>query len=199
MMQQAGITVGDYDEDYSSLILNIPLTVVNCIGTIISVIIIDKVGRRGVILMFTPFTAVSWFVTAIGMYLTGSESTKETGGIIATAGILCFLLSFSIGMGTAPWTLNSEIYPIFVIGTANSLSAFTNWTSNAILAEVFPLVTNKGIGGEVFIYSLLGCFSIACVIFTYFLIPETAQKTIEENLHAILGPDFHKKKHDGDD
>ena len=62
-----------YDEDVSSLILNIPLTVVNALGTIMSVFLIDKIGRRGSILKVTPVIAASWFVVAGGMYMADNE------------------------------------------------------------------------------------------------------------------------------
>ena len=114
--------------------MNIPLSCFNAIGTISSIFFIDKLGRRYIILRSTPFVAVFWIVTAIGMSFTGddrSDSTQTVGGIVACIGVSCFLLSFSFGMSSTPWTLNSEIYPLHVIGTANSLSATTNWLVNA--------------------------------------------------------------------
>ena len=111
--------------------------------------------------------------------------------MVATVGLLLFLFSFASGMSTTPWTLNSEIYPIHVIGTANSLSAFTNWTTNAIVAEVFPLLTSKSTAWKVVVYCCLGLFSVLCYIFTYLMIPETSGKTIDAILDQILGTSKH--------
>ena len=100
------------------------------------------------------------------------------GGLIACIGLAFFLLIFSFGMSSPPWTINSEIYPLHVIGTANSLSATTNWTVNAFVSYVFKLVTEISIQAEVSVYIALGFMAIACFFFTYYLIPETANKPI---------------------
>ena len=82
-------------------------------------------------------------------------------------------------MSSTPWTINAEIYPLHVIGTANSLSATTNWVTNAFVSEVFKLVTEISIASEVIVYCCLGGFAILCFFFVYYLIPETANKPIE--------------------
>ena len=129
-----------------------------------------------------PLIALSWFVTAAGMAFTGdgrSDSTQTTGGIVACLGVSCFLLFFSFGMSSTPWTINSEIYPLHVIGTANSLSATTNWVVNAFVSEVFKILTEISITAEVIVYVCLGLMAVLCYIFVYYLIPETANKSIE--------------------
>lgn len=100
---------------------------------------------------------------------------------------MAFLLFFSFGMGSPPWTINSEIYPLHVIGTASSLSSTTNWLTNAIVAESFKLVTDVSLSAEVLTYCVLAMFCVLCFIFTYKLVPETAGKPIEQILDEILG------------
>ena len=85
-------------------------------------------------------------------------------------------------MSSTPWTINAEIYPLHVIGTANSLSAATNWLVNAIVAEVFKIVTGVSVAAEVSVYCILAFFAILCFIFVYNLVPETANRPIEENV-----------------
>lgn len=82
-------------------------------------------------------------------------------------------------MSSTPWTLNAEIYPLHVIGTANSLSATTNWLVNALVADVFKIITEISVAAEVAVYVVLGVFAILCFFFTYKLIPETAGKPVE--------------------
>ena len=78
IMQKAGITIPGLSQDESSLVLNIPLSCFNAIGTIMSIFFIDKLGRRYIILRSTPFVAISWIVTAIGMSLTGDGRSDST-------------------------------------------------------------------------------------------------------------------------
>lgn len=82
-------------------------------------------------------------------------------------------------MSSTPWTINSEIYPLHVIGTASSLSATTNWITNAIVAETFKIVTEISVTASVLVYITLSFFCFGCFFFTYKFIPETAGKSIE--------------------
>lgn len=65
-----------------------------------------------------------------------------------------------------------------LIGTASSLSATTNWIVNAIVAEVFKIVTDIGVGAAAGVYLGLSIFCVVTFFFTYYLIPETAGKPI---------------------
>ena len=197
IMEKAGITIPGLSDTESSLVLNIPLSGFNATGTILSIFFIDRLGRRYIILRALPFIAVSWVITAAGMAFTGEgqpESTQTTGGIIACIGVSLFLLFFSFGMSSTPWTLNAEIYPLHVIGTANSLSATTNWVVNAFVSECFKLLTEISITSEVIVYLCLAGFAVACFFFTYYLIPETANKPIERILEEILGEDYQTRE-----
>ena len=89
-----------------------------------------------------------------------------------------FLLLFSFGMSATPWAINAEIYPLHVIGTANSLATTMNWVANFLVASVF-LQTTQSVRGEVLTYSGLAGFALLGYVFVYFLVPETANKQIE--------------------
>lgn len=107
--------------------------------------------------------------------------------------ICLFLFFYAIGIGSTPWALNSEIYPLHVIGTANSLAASSNWVTNAVVSEVFKLVTEINLTAEVCVYLGLGMFALLGWLFTYCMIPETAGKPIEQILEDILGKDYKEK------
>ena len=97
-----------------------------------------------------------------------------------------FLLAFGIGMSSTPWAVCSEIFPLHVVGTANSLTTTTNWVSNFIVAWFFPLMLNsEKLKGWAFV--LLALFSGLAWLFIYLLLPETANRTVKENVKAILG------------
>ena len=89
-----------------------------------------------------------------------------------------FLLLFSFGMSATPWAINAEIYPLHVIGTANSLATTMNWVANFLVASVF-LQTTQSVRGGVLTYSGLAGFALLGYVFVYFLVPETANKQIE--------------------
>ena len=92
-------------------------------------------------------------------------------------------------MSSTPWAINTEIYPIHVIGTACSLSTTTNWISNSIISSLF-LETTKTIKGEVLTYSTLAVISLLAFLFIYHFVPETANKSINLILEEILGEGY---------
>ena len=100
--------------------------------------------------------------------------------------IVTYLLSFSIGLSSTPWIINSEIYPIHLVGTAAALATATNWLANFIVASSF-LTAMETKEGKVYTFSILAFFALTAFIFVYFLVPETAGKRVSENVATILG------------
>ena len=183
---QAGLTIPGMQPDESALLLNIPLAGVNAIGTLISCVYIDKLGRRFLMLRTLPISVIGWLITAFGMYLNGYTTQSTVGSYVAFTGIILFLASFSVGMSSTPWTINTEIYPLHVIGTANSLSTTTNWATNFVVATVFLLFLDTKLG-SVLSFIVLAAFAMFAWIFVYYLLPETAGRNIDEILFLILG------------
>ena len=85
--------------------------------------------------------------------------------------------------------MNAEIYPLHVIGTANSLSTTTNWATNFVVATVFLLMLDTKLG-SVLCFVVLAAMAILAWIFIYFLLPETAEKPINQILREILGQGY---------
>ena len=77
IMEKAGIVISGMTEEQSALLLNIPLSAINGIGTCLAVFYIDKLGRRYIILRMVPFMAISWWITAVGMALTGENHSDS--------------------------------------------------------------------------------------------------------------------------
>jgi len=140
-------------------------------------------------------------MVSIGMYLVYYTDVNEsTGQFLAFGGIIFYLLVFSIGMSSPPWTVNSEIYPLHLIGSGTSLSTFTNWISNFVVATVFLefLDNDENNAGKVYAFVILGIFGIFAWVFVYYLVPETANKSIQEILRAILGNRYQSLKDNAD-
>ena len=78
MMKDAGIKISGLTDDESSLVLNIPLAGANFLGSVLGVLYIEKLGRRGTLLVTTPIMALCWIVAAIGMSFTGHNFSEST-------------------------------------------------------------------------------------------------------------------------
>lgn len=137
----------------------------------------------------TPLAATSWLITAIGMLLHFYTSLWNAGTYIAFAGIVMFLASFSVGFSSQPWTVNTEIYPLHIVGTGQSLSTTTNWLSNFVVSSVFLIFLNTDLG-SVLAFLLLALFAALAFVFVYFMVPETANKQIDDILVEILGQKY---------
>ena len=188
-----GISVDGIDEKTLSILLNIPLAAVNAIGSTVAVFIIDNMGRRYTMLRGLPGIFLSLILVSVAEYLSNfchtegdSKSTAETfGNYLAMAGLVLYLGFFSVSMSSTVWSVNTEIYPIHLVGTASSLATATNWFSN-FLVSTFFLVILKSDTGKVVAFLLLAGFTAAAWLFIYYLLPETNGRPINENVSNIL-------------
>jgi hypothetical protein len=139
-----------------------------------------------------PITCIAWIITAVGMYMFGFASLNY-GSYVSFFGIVLFLSSFSMGMSAVVWTVNAEIYPLHVIGTANSLSTTTNWVSNFAVASVFLIFLETDLG-SVLAFIALAVFAVCAWVFVYVFVPETAGLQIDEILSKILGSGYNQQR-----
>ncbi|GER56324.1 sugar transporter family protein [Striga asiatica] len=99
-------------------------------------------------------------------------------GIFAVLLLGMYIVSYSPGMGTAPWIVNSEIYPLRYRGIGGGIAAVANWISNLIVSETFLTLTEAvGSSGT---FLLFAGFSAGGLLGIYFLVPETKGLQFEE-------------------
>ena len=150
----------------------------NAVGSFIAVFFIDKLGRRFIILRTLPGVLISCVTIALSMYLSlYTENMQTIGNFLALLGLLMYLGFFSIGFSSTPWSINTEIYPTHLIGTATSLSTATNWLSNFVVSSVFLSIMKTDLG-KVLAFVTLAIFTTICIIFVYIFVPETKGKSI---------------------
>ena len=99
-------------------------------------------------------------------------------GFLAVILLGLYIISYSPGMGTVPWIVNSEIYPLRYRGVGGGIAAVSNWCSNLIVSESYISLTEALVAGGTFLVfagiSTIGLVSI------YFLVPETQGLQFEE-------------------
>lgn len=117
------------------IIDSLPLAGINALGTILALFYIDKLGRRYILLRIVPFISISLFILSIGLGLKNYEASSDSlGKWVSLSGMILYLAFFSVSMGSTPWTVNSEIYPLPVRGLGISLATTVNWVSNYIVS-----------------------------------------------------------------
>ncbi|RUS88604.1 hypothetical protein EGW08_003630, partial [Elysia chlorotica] len=97
---------------------------------------------------------------------------------IALIGMAVFVFAFAPGLGPMPWTINSEIYPLWARSTCNSVAACTAWVCNLVISFTFLTMTETVTTHGTF--WLFAAITVLGVLFMVLLLPETKDKTLEQ-------------------
>ncbi|WRX21080.1 Major facilitator [Theobroma cacao] len=145
--------------------------------TIAGAMLMDRSGRRPLIMVSATGTFLGCFLAGTSFYLKDHSLLPEWVPILAVGGVLIYIASFSIGMGAVPWVIMSEIFPINVKGVAGSLVVLVNWLGAWAVSYTFNFLMSWSPSGTFFVYS---GFSVMTVLFVAKFVPETKGKTLEE-------------------
>ncbi|XP_057473654.1 sugar transporter ERD6-like 7 [Actinidia eriantha] len=164
---------------------NIGTIVYACIQVPITALgapLIDRVGRKPLILVSASGLVVGCMLTAISFYLKVREIALDASPILAVTGILVYIGSFSIGMGAVPWVVMSEIFPINVKGVAGGLATLVNWFIAWLESYTFNFLMSWSSYGTFILY---GAINALAIVFVIKVVPETKGKTLEQIQAAI--------------
>lgn len=150
--------------------------------TIVGAFLMDRSGRRPLLMVSATGTFVGCFLTGASFYLKGNGILLEWIPILAVSGVLLYISAFSIGMGAVPWVIMSEIFPIHVKSAAGSLVVLVNWLGAWAVSYTFSFLMAWTATGTFMLYA---GFSVLTVLFVAKVVPETKGKTLEE-IQAII-------------
>lgn len=158
-----------------SILATASVGVVNVAFTILAIRLLDRVGRRPLLLIGVAGQGVALAILGAAFYL---HQLSGVVAYIAIGSLALYVASFAVGLGPVFWLMISEIYPLRVRGSAMSIATMVNWGVNLVVALTFlTLVNALGRPQTFWLYALIG---IAAWVFIYRLVPETKQKTLEE-------------------
>ena len=158
----------------SSIAATVGVGVVNVLATLLAVWLIDRVGRRPLLLIGETGMALSLIVLGVGFLWRGGGET----GWIAVGSLMAYVAFFAVGLGPVFWLLIAEIYPLDVRGLAMSAATLVNWATNLLVALTFLSLTD--LAGPSLTFWIYAALSIVAVLFTWALVPETKGHTLEE-------------------
>ena len=154
----------------------------NVIMTIVAMWLIDHVGRRPLLL-----TGIAGMILSLAVL--GFVFRMPTGGALAWLAVITLMVyvaSFAISLGPIFWLLISEIYPLKVRGIAEGTAAGMNWAFNFLVSLTFlTLIQILGASSTFWMYAAL---AIASWFFSYYLVPETKGRTLEEIEQSFRHP-----------
>ncbi|KAK4392881.1 Inositol transporter 4 [Sesamum angolense] len=100
-----------------------------------------------------------------------TEGCPSKIGFLAVIFLALYIIIYSPGMGTVPWIVNSEIYPLKYRGIGGGIAAVANWSSNLVVSETFLTLTDHlGSSGT---FLLFAGFSLIGLVSIFLLVPET--------------------------
>ncbi len=159
----------------TAILASVGVGVVNVVLTVVATQLIDRVGRRPLLLVSLAGMAFSLFVLGLAFSL---PQLSGSLGWIAVASLMVYVGSFAVGLGPIFWLMLSEIYPLRIRGRAMSVGTIANWSANLIVALSFLTLTQ--IMGKPATFWLYGLVSIGAWLFAFFLVPETKGRSLEE-------------------
>lgn len=147
--------------------------VLNVLGTIAAIFLLDRVGRR--ILLLIGCVGMAITLAAMGIiFAIGANNI----GILILICLLLYIVSFAIGMGPVFWLMSSEVFPTRLRGTGASISTVGNWGANLLVSVTFlSLIGAIGKPGTFWLYAAL---AVVAFVFCWFLIPETKGRNLEK-------------------
>jgi len=158
----------------NQIIPTIGLGAFNFVTTFISTFLVDRLGRRPLLLTGTGIMAVS----CVGLALTYQLLSKTAKGVLAIVLLLAFVAGFETGEGPLFWVVCTEMFKQEDRGRGLSVLNASTWIFNLVLTFAFlPLSDTIGLVG---VFSIFGGIGVVCVILMWFNLPETRRTMIEE-------------------
>lgn len=166
----------------NAILQALPIGIVNVLATIVAIRLIDRLGRRPLLLTSLAGMAVSLVVLGFSFALKDSLGGAQSW--VALTSLVAYVAAFAIGLGPVFWLLIAEIYPNVVRGSAASAASSANWLSNFAVSLVFLPVIDA-VGQDVTFW-ILAALCVGSFFFVQRLVPETKGRTLEE-ISADLG------------
>ena len=170
---------------------SVSVGVVNVAFTILSLFMIDRLGRRK--LYFIGLSGMVIALLALGTCFALQATLGDSIKWLTISLVWVYIAFFAISLGPLGWLIISEVFPLSVRGIGSSIGALSNWLFNGIVAFTFfklvkgltmpgtsIILKGEDLGnpaGAFYLYALVGILSI---VWGYFFIPETKNVTLEK-------------------
>lgn len=169
----------------SPTLTSLTVAVTNFVFTLIALGLIDRIGRRRILLTSIPFMVLGLLSSAWGFSQlklgrtsadTSTESDTSSAGVIL-ASIMVYVAAYAIGLGNVPW-MQSELFPLSVRSMGSGVATATNWGANFIVGLTFLPLMDALTPSWTFVL-----YAVVCVVgyfLTWRIYPETAGLSLEE-------------------
>lgn len=155
----------------ASLLSSIGVGVINLLFTLIGVFLIDRVGRKQLMLVGSVGYIISLLLVAFAFFF-------NWGGIWVPIFLFLFIASHAVGQGAVIWVFISEIFPNHLRASGQAFGSSVHWVLAAIVPSIVPVLFASIGAGYVFLFFAFMMF--LQLLFVLYMMPETKGKTLEE-------------------
>lgn len=164
----------------NQILATMTLAIVNFIFTLFTMLLIDYLGRRKLLITGLLTASISLFISSSLLKII----PEQDAALLVFIALVFFVIGYAISLGAIFWIIISEIFPLHIRSQAMSLITAIQWLANFIVATTFlSLINSIGLDNTFLIYSILALSSAYCC---YKHIPETKNielEIIEKNLN----------------
>ena len=168
-------------EESDSLLLSLFTSVVNIIGTVIAILLVDRLGRKPLLLVGSAGMTVALALAAHAFGnadVQGEEVTLTFGwAVVALSAASTFVLFFALSWGVVVWVLLGEMFPLRIRAAAMGVATATQWLANWLVTVSFPSLSDWNLSGT---YMMYATFALLSFLFVWKFVRETKGKTLEE-------------------
>jgi MFS transporter, SP family, sugar:H+ symporter len=164
-----------------SLTYSVINSLVNLVSTVIAILIVDKVGRKPMLLGGSIGMTITLGVMAVCFsQATGTGDDVTLPGAYGTVALIAanlFVVSFAVTWGPVVWVLLGEIFANWLRAAALAVAAAAQWVANFVITVTFPVLADLGL---TFAYGLYALFALISFVFVYRAVSETKGMELED-------------------
>jgi SP family xylose:H+ symportor-like MFS transporter len=163
--------------DNAAALQSVVVGLVNLVSTMVALTVIDKIGRRKLMLV----GSIGYLISLGGLaavFTIYKEQFSGASSAMVLAGLVVFIAAHAFGQGSVIWVFISEIFPNRIRARGQSLGSLTHWVFAAVVSYAFPGIAAVLGGGAAF--ALFFLCMVGQLIWVLKVMPETKNVPLEE-------------------
>ena len=181
------LSVG-FDES-SALMTSVITSITNIVVTIVAILLVDRVGRRPMLMIGSIGMAVTLGMMALafsfGTLEDGAVTLPQPWSLIALVCANGFVVFFGATWGPLVWVLLGEMFPNKIRAGALAVAAAAQWVANFFISTTFPAFAEIGL---TFAYGFYAFFALVSFFFVFYQVPETKGRELETMTDVVNLP-----------
>lgn len=184
------------DTGIDASLATIIVGVIQVVATFISSLVVDKLGRRMLLLFSSLLMGVCLAGLGLYFYLQSAEKDVSNLGWLPIVALCIYIVVFSLGFGPIPWLMCGELFAPDIKGFLGALAGTTNWILAFIITKFFVNVVDAIQRGPTF-WLFMG-FCLVGFVFVLIFVPETKGKSFAEIQMILSGEEINTQQSQGE-